>query len=207
DHEIVREGICGLVGEQPGWEVCATVANGLDAVASATITMPDVVILDLRMPGLDSLEVLRKIKRALPSTEFVIFSVTDSPEAIRRVFEAGAKSFVRKGEPVALLLAAIRSVAEHKPFFTPEVNDIVFSEFVSPDGKKGAGPAKPALTAREREIVELVARGQSNKEIAALTGISLRTAETHRANAMRKLGLHSQADLVRYAIRNQMIEA
>ena len=207
DHEAVLEGVRALLEREAGLEVCAVARNGRDAVASATRTKPDVVVLDMTMPDLDGISAIRQIKRALPETEVVVYSAHSSEEVIEEAFEAGAKSYIGKAGTSRDLIDAIRSVAEHKPFFTPEISQILFGKFLGADGPKKAGTSEQKLTPREREVVRLLAQSSSNKEIAAALGISVRTAETHRATLMRKLGIKSLAGLVRYAIRNNIIEA
>lgn len=207
DHEVVLEGVRALLAREPGLEVCAVASGGHEAVSSARETKPDVVVLDMTMPDLDGVSAIRQIKRALPRTEVVVYSAHSSEEVIGRAFDAGAKSYVGKAGAGRDLIDAIRSVAEHKPFFTPEISQILFGKFLDADGLKKAGPAEQKLTPREREVVRLLAQSSSNKEIAAALGISVRTAETHRATLMRKLGINSLAGIVRYAIRNNIIEA
>jgi two-component system, NarL family, response regulator NreC len=204
DHEVVREGIRALIEHEPGWQVCGVAANGLEAVHMAKKMKPHVVVLDMSMPDLDGLEALREIKRALPSTEVVIFSAHHSEKVIEQLFEAGAKSYIQKSDAGRYLVAAIKSLAEHKPFFTREISQILFAKFT--DAPENTDGQQRTLTSREREVVRLLAKGTSNKEIAAILGISVRTAETHRAALMRKLGLDSLAGVVRYAIRNNIVE-
>ena len=206
DHEVVLEGVRALLAREPGLEVCGVASNGREAVASATRTKPDVVVLDMTMPDLDGLSAIRQIKRALPKTEVVVYSAHSSEAVIEGAFDAGAKSYIGKGDAGRVLIDAIRSAAEHKPFFTPEISQLLFGKFLDADGLR-AGAPEQKLTPREREVVRLLAQSSSNKEIAAALGISVRTAETHRATLMRKLGINSLAGLVRYAIRNNIIEA
>ena len=207
DHEAVLEGVRALLECEAGLEVCGVASNGRDAVTYATKMKPDVVVLDMTMPDLDGISAIRQIKRALPETEVVVYSAHSSEEAIEEAFDAGAKSYIGKAGTSRDLIDAIRSVAEHKPFFTPEISQILFGKFLGADGPKKAGTSEQKLTPREREVVRLLAQSSSNKEIAAALGISVRTAETHRATLMRKLGIKSLAGLVRYAIRNNIIEA
>jgi len=207
DHEAVLEGVRALLEREAGLEVCGVASNGRDAVTYATKMKPDVVVLDMTMPDLDGISAIRQIKRALPETEVVVYSAHSSEEAIEEAFDAGAKSYIGKAGTSRDLIDAIRSVAEHKPFFTPEISQILFGKFLGADGPKKAGTPEQKLTPREREVVRLLAQSSSNKEIAAALGISVRTAETHRATLMRKLGIKSLAGLVRYAIRNNIIEA
>jgi len=207
DHEAVLEGVRALLEREAGLEVCGVASNGRDAVTYATKMKPDVVVLDMTMPDLDGISAIRQIKRALPETEVVVYSAHSSEEAIEEAFDAGAKSYIGKAGTSRDLIDAIRSVAEHKPFLTPEISQILFGKFLGADGPKKAGTSEQKLTPREREVVRLLAQSSSNKEIAAALGISVRTAETHRATLMRKLGIKSLAGLVRYAIRNNIIEA
>jgi two-component system response regulator NreC len=207
DHEVVRDGMRALIEHEPGWEVCGTAMTGQEAVDTAKKLKPEVVVLDMTMPELDGLEVLREIKRALPNTEVVIFSAHHSEEVIEQLFDAGAKSYIQKTDASRHLVAAIRSLAEHKPFFTPEISQVLFAKFLSVNPWKKRGAQKHTLTDRERDVVRLLALGSSNKEVAKTLGVSVRTAETHRGVLMRKLGLDSLAALVRYAIRNNIIDA
>jgi two-component system, NarL family, response regulator NreC len=207
DHEVVREGMRALIEHEPGWQVCGTAINGQEAVDIAKKLKPEVVILDMTMPELDGLAALRHIKRALPNTEVVIFSAHHSEEVIEQLFDAGAKSYIQKSDAGRHLVAAIKSLAEHKPFFTPEISQLLFAKFFSTGACKKQSRPEHSLTAREREIVRLLAEGHSNKEVASYLGVSIRTAETHRATLMRKLDIDSLAALVRYAIRNNIIEA
>ena len=207
DHEVMRTGLRALIEHEPGWQVCGIATNGQEAVEAAKKLKPDVVILDMTMPELDGLEALREIKRTLPNTEVMIFSAYHSEDVIEQLFDAGAKSYIQKSDAGRHLLAAIKSLADHKPFFTSEISQILFAKFLSGSaGKKQNGP-EHAVTSRERDVVRLLAGGNSNKEVANSLGISIRTAETHRATLMRKLGLDSLAALVRYAIRNNIIDA
>lgn len=208
DHDVMREGTRAVIERQPGWEVCGTAATGREAVDQALALEPDVVVMDMSMPELNGLAAAVKIKRRLPRTEILIFTAHETDDLIREVFESGAKGFINKSEAHELLVKAIQSLSEHKPFFTTRVSDVLFAEILNRSGvTPQAAETIKRLSLREREIVQLLAEGHSNKEVAVALGISIRTAETHRANVLRKLGLDSVADLVRYAIRNKFIEA
>src|ERR1700726_4967715 len=207
DHEVMRNGLRALIEREPGWQVCGTVADGVAAVEAAKKLKPEVVVLDMAMPELDGLGALRQIKRALPNTEVVIFSAHNSEEVIEQVFDAGAKSYIQKSDAGRHLVTAIKSLAEHKPFFAPEISQILFAKFLSCSAGKKKNGQEHAVSNREREVVRLLARGSTNKEVAHFLGISMRTAEAHRATLMRKLGLDSLAALVCYAIRNNIIDA
>jgi DNA-binding NarL/FixJ family response regulator len=207
DHDVVREGTRAVIERQPGWEVCGVAATGLEAVEQAFALKPDIVVMDMTMPELNGLDAAVQIKRRLPQTEILIFSAHQTDEMIREVFEAGAKSFIFKSEAHHFLVEAIQSLSQHRPFVTNKVSEVLFAEFFNrSEDKPHAAQTSKRLTAREREIVQLLARGKSNKEVADALGISVRTAETHRASILHKLSLDSVASLVRYAIRNQIIE-
>jgi two-component system response regulator NreC len=207
DHEVVREGLRRMVETEPDWEVCGVAANGREAVALATELHPDVVIVDMTMPELDGVQVVRQIKRAFPQTEFLVFSAHESESVIAEVFAAGAKSYIRKADAGRDLISALRSLQEHKPFFTDGISEVLFSRFLAGAGSRQDSAANESLTTREREIVRLLAEGKSNQEAALALGVSIRTIETHRATVMRKLRVDSLAGLVRYAIRNGIVEA
>jgi DNA-binding NarL/FixJ family response regulator len=206
DHEVIRHGVRKLIEKETGWEVCGEAVDGRKAVALAEKLTPDVVVLDIGMPGLNGLDAARQIKRALPKTEVLIFTGEASEQLIHDVFAAGARSYILKSDLGQHLVAAIRALGQHKHYFTNHISEVVFARYL--DGACGAGKDKTeGLTPREREIVQLLGEGNSNKEAGALLGISTKTVETHRATTMRKLRLDSFADLVRYAIRNKIIAA
>ena len=195
DHDVMREGTRAVIERQPGWEVCGVAATGREAVEQAFALEPDVVVMDMSMPELNGLDAALQIKRRLPQTEILIFTAHQTDELIREVFEAGAKSFIFKSEAHHFLVEAIQSLSQHKPFFTNKVSEVLFAEILDRSGAKShAAKTSKRLTAREREIVQLVAEGRSNKEAAEALGISVRTAETHRASILRKLGLDSVAE-------------
>jgi two-component system, NarL family, response regulator NreC len=208
DHDVVRQGTRAVIEQQPGWEVCGVAATGREAVEQALALKPDIVVMDMTMPELNGLDATVQIKRHLPQTEIVIFTAHQTDEVIREVLEAGAKSFIFKSDDPQFLVEAIQSLAQHKPFVTKKVSEVLLAEFLnrSEDAPDAAQTSK-RLTAREREIVQLLAKGRSNREVAGALGISIRTAENHRASVLRKLRLDSLADLVRYAIRNGIVEA
>lgn len=203
DHDIVREGVRILIEREPGWEVCAMAKSGREALDEAKRTRPDVIVLDMTMPELNGLETARRIRRALPESEVLIFTARETEELIRDVFTAGAKSYILKSEATIYLISAIKALAEHKPFFTNRVSEVLFERFT-----RGRSPAdEPGrLSTREHEIIRLLAEGRTNKEIGGVLGVSVRTVETHRAHIMAKPGLGSLAELVRYAVRHGFIE-
>ena len=202
DHDFIRQGTCAVLERQPGWEICGLAANGREAVAQATQLKPDIVVMDMTMPELNGLDAAIQIKRELPETEIVLLSAHQSEEVIRSAFKAGVKSFIFKTEAHQLLVESVQALARHQVFLTPKVSEVLLSEVIDPGRVKGG----KRLSAREREIVQLIAEGKSNNAVADALAISVRTAENHRAHIMRKLGADSVADLVRYAIRNKLIE-
>jgi DNA-binding NarL/FixJ family response regulator len=207
DHEVVREGTRLMLEHEPGWEVCGVAKTGREAVERAKELHPDIAVLDMSMPDLTGLEVARKIRRASPNSEIIIFTANESRELIRDVFEAGAKSYILKADAGSHLVDAVKSVSQHKPFFTSKVSEVLFARFLDRSADQPNGNSTEPLTPRERDIVRLLAEGKSNKEVANLLGLSVRTAETHRANVMRKLGVSSLAELVRYAVREKLVES
>jgi DNA-binding NarL/FixJ family response regulator len=204
----MREGARAVIERQPGWEVCGIAATGRQAVAQAFALEPDVVVMDMSMPELNGLEATQQIKRRLPQTEILIFTAHQIEELIPEVFKAGAKSLVFKSDAHTYLVDAIQALSQHKSFFTSKVSEILFADILH-DSERNGGESRrrQQLTPREREIMQPLAEGKSNKEVADALGISLRTAETHRASILRKLGVASVASLVRYAIRNNIVEA
>ena len=206
DHEVIRHGVRGLIEKEAGWEVCGEAVDGRKAVTLAERLKPDVVVLDISMPELNGLEVTRQIKRALPKTEVLIFTGEESERLIHDVFAAGARSYILKSDISEHLVNAIRALGQHEHYFTSAISEVVFARCL--DSTSGADKDElGGLTSRERQIVQLLAEGKSNKEVGTLLGISIKTVETHRAATMRKLRLDSFAGLVRYAIRNKITKA
>ena len=208
DHEVVRRGIRALLETEPGWTTCGEAANGREAVEMAVSATPDVVILDVSMPELNGFEATRQIRKALPQCEVLILTMHDSEQVLRESLAAGARGYVLKSDAGRTLVAAVDALRQHKSFLTPTAADLVLADY-----RRHEDPAATAevphlrLTPREREVVQLLAEGKSTKGVARTLGISAKTADTHRTNVMRKLRLHSQAELVRYAIRNNLIQA
>jgi DNA-binding NarL/FixJ family response regulator len=200
DHEVVRAGLRALLSEQPNWQVVAEAADGQAAVAQTLQTAPHVAIVDYSLPLLNGVEVTRQIRQRSPDTEVIIFTMHDSNDLIRDLLRAGALGYVLKSEAHRLLLAAVEMVAKHKPFFTGMVSETLRQSFLT---KGNDGP----LSARERSVLQLIAVGQANKRAASILTHSVKTVESHRAAIHRKLNISSTAGLVRYAIRNKMIEA
>jgi len=205
DHQVVRTGLRALLESKTGWLVCAEAANGREAVEKASAFRPDVAVLDIGMPLLNGVEATRQIRQVSPETEVLILTMHDSEQMIQGVLDAGARGYILKDDADRNLLAAVEAVRKHKPYLSSRVSAAVSSPALS-DVPEGERPARP-LTPREREIVQLLAEGKSNKEIASYLHISVKTAETHRANIMLKLNFHSVTELVRYAVKNRIIQA
>jgi DNA-binding NarL/FixJ family response regulator len=208
DHDLMRRGVRTLLLSHAGWEVCGEAKTGREAVTKAEELKPDVLILDIGMPDLNGVEAARRVRKASPATEILILSMHYSDQLIREIVDAGVRGYIVKSDSDRDLIIAVETLANHKPFFTPHATEVILGSF-HPGGPVKEVPEliRERLTSREREIVQLLAEGKSSKEVASSLGISVKTAETHRANVMRKLELHSVSELVRYAVRNQIIEA
>lgn len=210
DHEVVRHGIAGMLGQSEEFEVCGQATDGREAVRLAEKLEPDVALVDISMPELNGIDATRQIRKVAPGTRVIIFTMHDAERLVHEVFHAGAFGYVLKSDVGTHLLTAIRTVGAGKHYFSSKVSEMVFDAYLragEADVKNEEGGEEARLTTRERETVQLLAEGKSNKEVASTLGISVKTAETHRAAIMRKLGLGSVSDLVRYAIRNRIIEA
>ncbi len=202
DHAVVRSGVRRILEDHPNWSVVAEAADGKEAITKAIATRPDVAILDHSLPLIDGIEVTRQIRLRMPSIEVLIFTMHDNESLLRDMVQAGARGYVLKSDAQQHLISAVRSLAAHKSYFASQACESV-QETLRPDGQQFDQP----LTGREHTIIRLIAEGHSNKQIANLLSISVKTVDTHRASIMRKLGLGSMAALVRYAVRNKMIEA
>ena len=207
DHDIVRRGLRELLEEQPGWEVCGEAGTGREALEQALRLRPQVVVLDLMMPELNGLEVARHIRKALPGTEVLVFTMHDSEELVHEILSTGARGYVLKSDAARHLVSAVEALSRHQPFFSSRVSATVLDGYLSGSARSDARSAPSrTLTDREREVVQLLTEGRSNKEVASLLHISVKTVETHRAAIMRKLGVGSIVELVHYAIRNKLIQ-
>ncbi len=204
DHETIRRGLRDILEQHEGWQVCAEASNGRQAAQLAQKTRPDVAVLDLAMPELNGLEATRHIKNALPRTEVLIFTMHEMEEQVRDVLSAGALGYLLKSDAAQHIVAAVEALAEHKPYFTWKVSKAMLNTYLA---QRHANHDAEELTPREREIIQLLAEGRGNKAVSALLGISVKTTETHRAAIMKKLGLSSITELVRYAVRKGVIRA
>ena len=211
DHEVARRGIRSLLESHAGWEVCAEAKDGRNAVELASKTKPDLILLDIGMPNLNGLEAARQILATNPNIAILILTMHDSDHVIREVLCAGARGFLLKSDAGRDLVAAVDALQRQRTFFTTRVSQMVLEGFLNRDGKNpdfapDLDHADKILTSREREVIQLLAEGRTSKEVAATLNLSVKTAETHRTNLMRKLGLHSVADLTRYAVRNGIVQ-
>jgi DNA-binding NarL/FixJ family response regulator len=206
DHEVVRHGLRALLEAQPGWQVVAEAGTGREAVELAEQLRPDIAVLDVSMPELNGLEATRRIRKALPGTEVLVLTMHQTEQLLREALLAGARGYLLKTDAGDRLVAAVAMLAEHKPYFSAQVSEVLLHAYVRSTASPGDGGSTDALTAREREVVQLLAEGRNNKEVAEALAISYKTVETHRAAIMRKLSLRSLADLVRYAIRERIVE-
>ncbi len=206
DHAVVRRGVRSLLESHEGWEVCGEATNGRDAVSESVRLRPDVVIMDLSLPQLNGLDATRQILKEVPDTEVLVLTMHHSEELAREVLLAGARGYVLKADADENLIAAVDTLRQHKPYLTSTVTNLVLEDYVRRANGAQSDLAPVDVTAREREIIQLVAEGHSSKEAASTLGISVKTIETHRANLMRKLHLRSVSDLVRYAIRNKIVQ-
>jgi DNA-binding NarL/FixJ family response regulator len=203
DHGLVRRGARAVLHSRRGWRVVGEAANGREAVQKAKELKPDVAVVDIGMPELDGVEVARQIREAVPETKVLVITMHESDQMVRRALEAGARGYLLKSDLTECLANAVEAVAKGERFLTPKVSEIVLDGFLSTRSRHRQGERAGArVTPREVEIIRLLARGKSNKEIATELGIAVRTVETHRSKIMLKLGLHSLAEIIHYAMRH-----
>jgi DNA-binding NarL/FixJ family response regulator len=193
-----------LLENHPGWEVCGEASDGREAVECVSRLKPDVLLLDIGMPNLNGLDAARQILAMAPEARILILTVHDSEQMVREVLAAGASGFLLKSDAGRDLVAAVEALKSGRTFFTSKVEQMMLDGYLRPPNESGA-PVQGVLTPREREVIQLVAEGKTTKEIATALHLSVKTAETHRTNLMRKLDLHSVADLTLYAVRNGIV--
>jgi DNA-binding NarL/FixJ family response regulator len=207
DHDLMRRGVKTLIESHAGWEVCGEARTGREAVALTLEIVPDIAILDIGMPDMNGLEAASKIRTVSANTEILILSGHYSDQLIREIVNAGIRGYILKSDSDRDLAIAVETLAKHKPFFTRYATEMIHSTFsLGQRLTKTPQSLGARLTAREREVVKLLSGGMKSKKVASALGISIKTVETHRSNAMRKLDLHNMNELVRYAVRNQIIE-
>jgi DNA-binding NarL/FixJ family response regulator len=201
DHDVVRAGLRSVLEARPGWTVVGEAADGRAAVEQALATQPDVAVLDYSLPLMNGSEATRQIRAKLPRTEVLIFTMHDNEALVREILGAGARGYVLKSDAQRYLATAVESLAMHRPFFTGTVSERLVTAYLA----KGNANAS-VLTVREKRVVQLIAEGHTNKDISDLLSISVKTVESHRASAMHKLNASSTAALIRYAVRNKIVE-
>jgi DNA-binding NarL/FixJ family response regulator len=207
DHELIRRGVRTLLEAEPGWKVVAEASDGQEAFEKAKETKPEIVVLDIGMPRLSGLEAARRLKRVLPQIKVLMLTMHDSERLAWEVLNVGALGYVTKSDTARDLVIAIEALRRDKTFFTPKVDRIILDSFLNGGSSKRAKEMQgEQLTSRQREIVQLLAEGKTSKEVSALLNLSVKTVETHRANIMRRLSCHSVSDLVRYAVRNNIVQ-
>jgi DNA-binding NarL/FixJ family response regulator len=209
DHALMRRGIQSLVESQEGWRVCGEAHRGDEAVAQAEKLKPDIAIVDISMPGLNGLEAAKKIREVSPGTEILILTMHHSDQLILDVLDAGVRGYIVKSDSDRDLVAAVENLARKKPFFSTHATELILNKYNVGQHMSGnpAETARGRLTDREREIVRLLAEGMNGPAIAGILGLKPKTVDSHRANIMRKLRVHTTSELVRYAVRNQIIQA
>lgn len=203
DHDALRRGIRALVESRPNFTVVAEAATGYEALEQARQTSPDIAILDYSLPQLNGLDLTVALKRELPRLEILIYTMHSRDEIITGVLKAGARGYVMKSDSEDHLLGALDALALRRPYFSGAVSEALLKQFLQTNRHLNAD----VLTHREREVVQLIAEGKINKQVASILNISVKTVETHRASAMQKLNLRTTADVVRYAVRNNIVEA
>jgi DNA-binding NarL/FixJ family response regulator len=206
DHALVRRGARGVLHSRHGWRVVSEATNGIEAVEKTKKLKPDVVIVDISMPKLDGVQVTRQIREAVPNVKVLVLTMHESGQMVQNALGAGAHGYVLKSDLTECLVKAVADVLSGKRFLTPKVSEIVLEGFLTAKkGQRPGGQADVQPTPREMEIVRLLAEGKTNKEIAYELGIAVRTVDAHRSNVMQKLGLHSLAELMHYAIRQGIV--
>jgi DNA-binding NarL/FixJ family response regulator len=208
DHEVARHGIRALLESHPGWEVCGEAKDGREAIELVSKLTPDLILLDIGMPNLNGLEAARQILATSAGAVILILTMHDTEHVVREVLRAGARGFLLKSDAGRDLVAAVEALQRQRTFFTTRVSQMVLNGYLDRNnqGHEPGDVSDAVLTTREREVIQLLAEGKTSKEVAVTLKLSVKTAETHRTNLMRKLGLHSVADLTRYAVRNGIVQ-
>lgn len=203
DHEIVRHGVRDVVANHLGWEVCGECSDGAEVLTLTRERRPNVIVLDVSLPGLNGIAVTRQIRQTFPATEVLLFTMHDDDETVSGGLAAGARGYLLKSEGDAQLVAAISALGAHRPYFSPAVAEMLLESAVHERKKSRL----ESFTLRELEVAQLIAEGESNKQIARKLGISIKTVESHRAAAMRKARVRTAAEFVRFAIKHNLIQA
>jgi len=206
DHTVVRKGLRLLLESNDGLAVVADAADGREAVALADKHSPDVVVMDIAMPGLNGIEAARQITARLPNTAIVFLSMHSDEGYVLKALKAGARGYLLKDSAEYDLIAAVKAVSEGKAFFSPAISKMLVEDYMRQMQERAVEDSFELLTTREREVLQLLAEGKNNKEVAGILNLSLYTVETHRGNIFQKLNLHSGAELILYAIRKGVIK-
>ncbi len=206
DHEMIRHGLRELLEQRERWEVCAEASNGREAVELAGKLRPHVVLLDLAMPAMNGFEATRRIKEALPNTEVLILSMHEAENFVQEALEAGALGYLLKSDAGRHITAAVEALCQHNPYFTGIVQRTMLNTYLAAQASAETEPSLDQCSTREREVIQLLAEGRTSKGVSVHLDISTKTAETHRATIFKKLGVHSVAELVRFAVRNRVID-
>lgn len=205
DHTVVRKGLRLLLESVPEFQVIADASSGREAVALAEEHLPDVVVMDVAMPILNGIEAARQITAKLPQTAVVFLSMHGDESYVLRALKAGARAYLLKDSAEYDLIQAVKAVSEGKAFFSPAISKMLVEDYMRQMRERGVEDSYELLTTREREVLQLLAEGKNNKDVAALLNLSTYTVETHRSNIFQKLNLHSGAELILYAIRKGVI--
>lgn len=205
DHPIFRLGLCSLLSSHEGWTVCGQAANGREAVEKCAQLKPDLLILDICMPQLNGVDAARQILKDDPIQRILVLTDINSEDVVRDCLEVGVRGWIFKSDGTEEVANAVEALERHKSAFCPRVSDLIMDGFLQRHRAGQAAPKVSRLSPREREVVQLLGEGKTTKEVATLLKVSVKTAETHRNNLMHKLKLHSIADLVLYAVRNEIV--
>lgn len=205
DHGVVRQGIRALLEKQPGWAIVGEATNGREAIEQVRALGPRVVVMDVAMPELNGIEATRRIRMEWPHVHVLVLTMYDTDTFVQQALDAGAAGMLLKADASELIVPAIQAVLEGRPYFSPSIARLIMAGFLRNSAEATGGI--PALSSRQREILQLIAEGRSTKDVARLLGVSIKTAETHRTQLMKRIGARSVAEVVRYAVRNGVVSA
>jgi DNA-binding NarL/FixJ family response regulator len=205
DHTVIRRGLRALLERQSGFAVVAEAADGREAVETAAVVQPDVAVIDIGMPNINGIEAARRITEKRPETAVVILSMHADESYVLRALKSGARGYLLKDSPEEDLIDAIRAVHAGKAFFSPEISKMLAEDYMRQMRQRGVEDSYELLTPREREVLQMLGEGKSNKEVATQLNLSLHTVETHRGNVLEKLNLHSTAEMILYAVRKGIV--
>lgn len=202
DHEVVRQGVRSLVEAEFNWTLCAEAGSSHEALEAAAEANPDIIIVDISLPNISGLDLIIEFRKLLPKVEILVLTMHDSEKIMAQALRAGARGYLLKSDGGDKLIEALRALARHQTYFSPAVSETLLQSYLH----SSLETEREQLTPRERQIVKLVAEGNSNKRIAMILKVSIKTVETHRSSAMRKIGAKSSADLTLYAARNELVQ-